>query len=703
MLSWIRKSDPAEEISYLENNNCENLLKKQFKHLAPVDDADSGGVYLAALDYAIENPTTRNIAITGPYGAGKSSIIKTYQKKSDKYQFLNISLAAFNKKEEEKDKELDEILIERSILQQMLYSATASELPYSRFKRISVPRKLPLFWKALGATIWLFSLIYLYKSQNYLPHDYIFYSRYVGFFLALIVFSGVVYSFFYGYSSLRPSIKKLSMINAELELGEVPENSILNRYLDEIIYFFQVKKYDVVVFEDLDRLNSHQIFVKLREINQLINSDNLHKNRIKFLYALRDDVFSNQDRTKFFDFIIPVVPVINSSNSLDKLADLLGKTLLKEKINKQFLREVSLYIDDYRLMQNIINETLIYFEKINSKNMNADKLLAMMFYKNIYPEDFEKLHHGEGVLFFLCNQRTTLIKNNKESIESDIRILEKEIADREENFFKNTLYLKKIVIGDLSIRFGNAIHQIYIDNRNYSVQEFLNAAWPELFNLEIQEVMYAVDSYGNSTERKHISDWLDEIFIDLDLNEKIRQIEEDYLDKNNSLKNKIKDLEKDSQRLSRMRLQYLLEKDSSGYDSVIQKCNENKFNKKELFVYLIRNGYLDETYHLYTSNFYVGRLSINDQDYLLSVRNLAVVDPKQPLDNVAEVCENLRQSDFEEKYVLNIRLIDYLLSSNSDLNKKRLSLAIEYILSNFYDSQNFFTAYWLEDPVNNSV
>ena len=60
-------------------------------------------------------------------------------------------------------------------------------------------------------------------------------------------------------------------------------------------------KYDVVFFEDLDRLNNAEIFVKLRELNILLNNDEAIKKPVKFVYAVRDDIFSDKDRTKFFE------------------------------------------------------------------------------------------------------------------------------------------------------------------------------------------------------------------------------------------------------------------------------------------------------------------------------------------------------------------------------------------------------------------
>src|SRR5690606_31774473 len=74
----------------VESDNNQPL----FVDLSPVDCADSDGTYTAALKFAMENYKVKNIALTGPYGAGKTSVIKTFER-STSYKFLNISLAAF--------------------------------------------------------------------------------------------------------------------------------------------------------------------------------------------------------------------------------------------------------------------------------------------------------------------------------------------------------------------------------------------------------------------------------------------------------------------------------------------------------------------------------------------------------------------------------------------------------------------------------
>lgn len=52
-------------------------------------------------------------------------------------------------------------------------------------------------------------------------------------------------------------------------------------------------------FEDLDRLDNPELFVHLRELNTLLNNDDAINKPIIFIYAVKDDIFVGNDRTKF--------------------------------------------------------------------------------------------------------------------------------------------------------------------------------------------------------------------------------------------------------------------------------------------------------------------------------------------------------------------------------------------------------------------
>lgn len=148
--------------------------------------------------------------------------------------------------------------------------------------------------------------------------------------ITFICFLGVLVYVVYNILLLQQNkqlIKKAVVKDFEIEVFDESNYSFFDKYLNEVLYIFRFSKIDTFIFEDMDRYNNNYIFEKLREINTLINSK-VEKDRIvRFVYLLKDDTFSSKDRTKFFDFIIPVIPVVDSSNSYNKLKDRLQRMI----------------------------------------------------------------------------------------------------------------------------------------------------------------------------------------------------------------------------------------------------------------------------------------------------------------------------------------------------------------------------------------
>lgn len=42
----------------------------EYRDLAPIDNIENGDKYIEALNWAFQNKKVKNIALTGPYGAG---------------------------------------------------------------------------------------------------------------------------------------------------------------------------------------------------------------------------------------------------------------------------------------------------------------------------------------------------------------------------------------------------------------------------------------------------------------------------------------------------------------------------------------------------------------------------------------------------------------------------------------------------------
>ena len=84
--------------------------KYHFERLTPTDSVDLD-VYEEAIDYVFDNSDVRNVAISGAYSAGKSSVLASYKKKHGDLRFLHISLAHFKSPDQEDETEVKEFLI----------------------------------------------------------------------------------------------------------------------------------------------------------------------------------------------------------------------------------------------------------------------------------------------------------------------------------------------------------------------------------------------------------------------------------------------------------------------------------------------------------------------------------------------------------------------------------------------------------------
>ncbi|OCG68253.1 hypothetical protein A9G39_03095 [Gilliamella sp. Imp1-6] len=401
----------------------ETLQDLRLESLAPKRTNNNIAYYSKIINAGIQDNSVQNIAITGSYGAGKSSVLKTFKEDyPKKYKYLNISLANFRDKSNTGEIQSK---IRLSILQQIFYHAHIRKIPDSRFKRIKAFSSWSTIFFLMILAVFLISFSILFKPEilSELPlinilllnspmHYLIALVYWFLLFISLFYFLKMLYHAKFGIHSIKLNAK------GDIEVNGAKKEShlILNEYLDEILYLFERKKFNVVIIEDLDRFNDITIFEELRELNFLINNaKQLRGKKVTFIYALNDCLFelidespSDQEKisfsatiknkTKFFDLIIPIIPFINVTNSYNFLKKRNEES--NDYLSKSLLNKISFYIDDMRLLTNIMNEYQIYCEQIitqnqNSLNLDYDQLFSIILIKNFFPQEFEKLHCKE--------------------------------------------------------------------------------------------------------------------------------------------------------------------------------------------------------------------------------------------------------------------------------------------------------------------
>lgn len=696
---WMKKliCRPFGSEKIPDNQQNQKALSP-YNSLSPVDGADEDGHYSTALLWALQNREAKdikNIALTGPYGSGKSSILKTFEKNNHDEQlvFLNISLATF-KEEKSKGENEDTAndtsllrLIELSILQQIFYHEEDDTIPDTRFKKTRSFPKDKVRGLAVGVSLFLAAAMHQFnpnlvqeKLRYTFPEWLNISLHYIT--LGLIV-TGLIYLI---WNSIRPlrsiQLKKFNFQDVEFGIDENISKSILNDHLDEILYFFEVTKYTVVVIEDLDRFEQTEIFTKLRELNHLINYSKKTKRKVSFVYAVRDDMFQDKDRTKFFDFIIPVIPVINSSNSNEVLLNIINEN--GYKINADLIDNVSFFVDDMRLLYNIMNEYHLYHKKLNVKDQN--KLLAMIVYKNIYPNDFVKLSNGEGELFGVLNSKLGYIANKLNDLDEQINDYKTEIRSLESVVLKDVRELRKLYILEYLEQYPTA-KSFLINNMNYTFTEVLD---DDVFQHFIdQNVSYNYESGYSAYDDKITKKFKDiEGTVDPELNyaERLEHIENLTDGKIEDIKEKIAELEKQKNTQRHRSIKELLSHDMFELNIVNHK-------QKQLISILLRDGYIDENYLDYFSLFYEGSITKADKEFLLSVKAHIKTEFDYALIKIDKLISKLPEIEFELEYVLNYSLMNYIFRSGYSKQRSKIFKT----LSNESDSSIAFIDGYLSE------
>lgn len=633
------------------------IKSENFNELTPISDdsVDKDHFYCEAIDWALNKDDIRNIALTGVYGSGKSSIIKKYMETHPhEYNYFNVSLASFTGK---KNKETNEI--ERGVLQQLFYQVIPEEIPYSRFKKIKnispsqivFRMNLLLITILLGLFLWGKNLLTKIFDINkeWLPKVIL-----ILVLLLFLTFSLIISYYVLAFFIRKFKLSKITIEKTGIEFESKNYDSIFNEYMDELIYFFEATNYDVIIFEDLDRFeNVIDIFIKLRDLNTIINNYKKITRKIVFLYAIKDDLFKDKERTKFFDFIIPVIPTINNTNSFEILRNKLRSAGIDElKITDDFLIDVSIYIDDMRLLLNIVNEYILYWNKLGNFPRNAEKLLSIIIYKNLCPADFVKLQYNEGLVYEAFEKKKEFQKNITESIRGKIQEKKDFLKQVSRELAENNRDLNLIFLGSLYLVYPeNYIYLIY-QNDTIEKKDFIeNTICYETFLNECKVVHR--NSGQDLSARTEVKGLISKI------SEKQKLIEYKGKEKEDAIKREIENLEKSIIEIQTAMLYELNEIEKVDFDNIYLK-KENK-----IIPFLLRRGYIDESYMNYITVFYEGIFSYEDMNYIMHVKDRIALDYNYKISKPENVIRRLNKRDFREKEFYNYNIVDEILR-NSD-------------------------------------
>lgn len=658
----------------------EETSEKQISLLSPVDDFKRHKEYIIRLKNAIDKPNVFNIALTGSYGAGKSSILKTFKTHYQEYYYVNVSLASFvearqpesNDKSNCKEEDCFEEQLEYSILQQLFYHVKAKSIPESRFGRIERTSYKHRILTVLKVLLFIVSSLFLFCQEMVTKYFLIptaFFKTSLVFWMSISVFlvGIIVISFQLILCIKKISIKNLKLDKATIELEEKKNVSIMNRYLDEIIYLFQEKKYDVVIFEDIDRFENTHIFTKLRELNLILNQSEEVGRRIVFLYALKDDIFANaEERTKFFDYIVPVIPFVNVSNSGDLFRRKIANLHIPEaEVRSSFITDISAFVNDMRVLTNVVNEFDLYRNLLDPK-LNKEKLLAMILYKNLYPTDFSLLHQNKGVVYETFISTGLLKDEIKKDDWKRLEEIDLEIHAISEETLRSIEELRAVIVGKFLKLWPGLGWEIYCDDNKTDISSLFSEE--NIQHILTGKIYFRDSRYRNSFIRPKVDEIKSSLGESYNYSQRKHLIQSIADDKIEDLKDERKAFMDDISAMEKYTLVDIAKLGRNIFEHVnITKGQEKKY---EVLKYLLEKGYIDEKYFFYISIFQEGRLTPSDQEFLLSIKFNAPKEFDYKLQEIPSLIQNLSVVDYDNKGVLNKDLLDYCLEHEDEFGDK---------------------------------
>lgn len=624
----------------------------KFQKLTPFSDVELG-IYKNAIDFVFANDDLKNIAISGQYSAGKSSLVESYKKSHSNIKFVHISLAHFRATEEaetnEPSKAISETALEGKILNQLIHQINADDIPQTHFKVKKKIKTSNIVINTIFTVLFIATVLHITLFNKWGEFVSLLSDGVLKTLLTLstrhdtLLISGfiaTILSFIFVYKLIKTQknrnvFKKINVQGNEIEIFEESEESYFDRYLNEVLYLFENVDADAIIFEDMDRFNSNHIFERLHEVNRLVNIQRTlaghKKSTLRFIYLLRDDIFISKDRTKFFDYIIPVIPVVDSSNSYDQFISHFDDGGILNLFNERFLQGLSLYIDDMRILKNVYNEFQIYYNKLNTTELDCNKMLAIIAYKNIFPRDFSELQLNQGMVFTIFSKKDNIIIEELKKIEKDINDRQKEIDVINDEILISSQEVDTIYDKELS-RYSNHPHLNQTEKADIAKRR-----------------MARKENVGNKTNGK-----VEEI------NELISRSRERLVDSRNK---KLKEI------ITRENIDEIFKFTYTNEIGEERDFNEIKSSEYfDLLKYLIRDGYIDETYTDYMTYFYENSLSRIDKMFLRSITDQKGKEFTYQLKNPKLVVARLREVDFEQEEALNFDLLAYLLQTPAQVN-----------------------------------
>lgn len=369
-------------------------------------------------------------------------------------------------------------------------------------------------------------------------------------------------------------------------------------------------------------------------------------------------MFKDSERTKFFDFIIPVIPIINSTNSGECLLEMLQQRSqegIQHDISRGYVLDVSPFISDMRILQNIYNEFVLYKATLKTGQkltLHDDQIMSLVIFKNLYPSEFAALQAEEGIVKQAFRDKSYFVEKKRLEIRAQIDAKLDILNGISADTLNSARELKYAMLCALSEWKGLAYRIRTNGGSEYWAEDILEDSFDltVLLKKASWTVYYATNSGSTTSFRPDVPG------ICAPYAQRYKYLRFSSMTKQQELRGDIERFEGSVRSLSMLSLQSLIEK--YGTDEVLTSVS---VRKNDLLVFLLRKGYINEEYAGYINFFKANSITTEDMNFILSIKNQKPLPFTYSLTKIPETLERLQIHEFGEKAILNFSLLKYML------------------------------------------
>lgn len=354
---------------------------------------------------------------------------------------------------------------------------------------------------------------------------------------------------------------------------------------------------------------------------------------------------------------------MNETNSGECLLKRMKDDLWEQNsvnLTEDYVTLIAPYINEMRILNNICNEFITYkvtLQKTQRLDLKDEMMFSILTFKNLYPKDFADLQAEKGLVKEAFQRKNIFIKEEKEKLETEKQRLLNQIESLDLEVLED---IKELKIAMLFHMTGNNGYFEYLQIRGdrFDYDTIMN----DNFDMELLRTNGTVYfrnldfRYHNTCEFDAKSDFVgskDYIKRYQNILLKLPQKKEYYQNKIEEINLKISELESAT-------LKILLETNE------LERVLPEYICTNKLLVFLLRKGFIDETYPNYINFFHANSITSMDMNFILSVRNQEALPFNYSLFESRQVIKRLLPYEFKQKEILNFDLMDQILSGEEE-------------------------------------